>query len=51
MSTFSGVSRGHLRIRHILEENGFNWEEEYSFPDLVASSGRQLAFDFMCNVS
>lgn len=47
MSTFSGVSRGHLRIRHILEENGFNWEEEYSFPDLVASSGRQLAFDFM----
>lgn len=47
MATFSGISRGHLKVRHILEENGFCWEEEYTFPDLVASSGRQLAFDFM----
>lgn len=44
---FQGISRGHLKIRHILEENGFTWQEEYSFPDLVASSGRPLAFDFM----
>jgi len=47
MPAFSGNSRGHLRVRHILETNGFTWEEEYSFPDLVASSGRKLAFDFM----
>lgn len=44
---FSGNSRGHLRVRHILEENGFVWKEEYTFLDLVASSGRPLAFDFM----
>lgn len=45
--TFTGNSRGHLRVRHLLEENGFSWEEEYTFPNLVASSGRSLAFDFM----
>lgn len=44
---FRGISRGHLKVRHILEQNGFEWEEEFTFPDLVASSGRQLAFDFM----
>ena len=41
------ISRGHLKVRDLLEENGFEWQEEYSFPDLVASSGRPLAFDFM----
>lgn len=41
------VSRGHLKIRHILEQNGFEWEEEYTVPELIASSGRELAFDFM----
>lgn len=47
MPTFRGVSRGHLKIRDILRDNDFVWEEEYTFPDLVASSGRPLAFDFM----
>lgn len=41
------ISRGHLKVRDLLAQNDFNWEEEYSFPDLVASSGRPLAFDFM----
>lgn len=44
---FQGVSRGHLKVRDILRENDFVWEEEYTFPDLIASSGRPLAFDFM----
>lgn len=44
---FQGVSRGHLKVRDILRDNDFVWEEEYSFDDLVASSGRPLAFDFM----
>lgn len=40
-------SRGHLKVRDLLGENDFTWQEEYSFPDLIASSGRPLAFDFM----
>ena len=44
---FQGVSRGHLKVREILEMNGFEYEEEYSFPDLKASSGWPLRFDFM----
>lgn len=47
ISLFKTNSRGHLKVRHILEESGFVWEEEYSFSDLIASSGRPLAFDFM----
>ena len=47
MPAFRGISRGHLKIRDILRDNDFVWEEEYTFPDLVASSGRPLAFDFM----
>lgn len=41
------ISRGHLKVRDILGAADFEWEEEYSFSDLVASSGRPLAFDFM----
>lgn len=44
---FTGVSRGHLKVRDILEMNGFEWEEEYIFDDLKASSGWPLRFDFM----
>ncbi len=44
---FQGVSRGHLLVRDILEMNGFEWEEEYIFEDLKASSGWPLRFDFM----
>lgn len=34
------------RIHDILEDAGLPFEEEYTFPDLVASSGRALRFDF-----
>lgn len=44
---FEGDSRGHLKVRDILTMNGFEFKEEYSFEDLVASSGRPLRFDFM----
>lgn len=44
---FQGNSRGHLKIRELLEENNYDFQEEYSFDDLRASSGRLLAFDFM----
>lgn len=44
---FQGNSRGHLKVRDILNEAGLNFEEEYSFDELKASSGRLLRFDFM----
>ena len=40
------ASRGEIKIHEILEEAGLNFIEEYSFPDLVSSSGRLLRFDF-----
>ena len=40
------ASRGEIKIHEILEEAGLNFIEEYSFPDLVSSSGRPLRFDF-----
>ena len=40
------ASRGEIKIHEILEEAGLNVIEEYSFPDLVSSSGRPLRFDF-----
>lgn len=39
-------SRGEIKIEDILTEAGLNFQEEYSFPDLVSSSGRALRFDF-----
>lgn len=39
-------SRGEIKIYEILTEAGLPFQEEYSFPDLVASSGRPLRFDF-----
>lgn len=41
------ASRGEIRIEEILIDAGFNFKEEYSFPDLVADSGRPLRFDFV----
>jgi hypothetical protein len=35
-------------VHDILEEYDVVYEEEYEFPDLVASSGRALRFDFAC---
>lgn len=40
------ASRGEIKIHEILEEAGLNFKEEYSFPDLISSSGRPLRFDF-----
>ena len=40
-------SRGEIAIEEILTEAGFNYEEEYIFPDLRSSNGRPLRFDFV----
>lgn len=40
------ASRGEIKIEEILQAAGLNFQEEYSFPDLVAESGRPLRFDF-----
>ena len=40
------ASRGDIKIHEILEAAGLNFVEEYSFPDLVSTSGRPLRFDF-----
>ena len=39
-------SRGEIKICDILDQAGLSYVEEYSFPDLVSSSGRPLRFDF-----
>ena len=39
-------SRGEIKICDILDAAGLPYQEEYSFPDLVAESGRPLRFDF-----
>lgn len=39
-------SRGEIKICDILDAAGLVYQEEYSFPDLVAESGRALRFDF-----
>ena len=40
------ASRGEIKIEEVLTKAGLVFEEEYSFPDLVSSSGRPLRFDF-----
>lgn len=40
------ASRGEIKICDILTNAGLEFVEEYSFPDLVSSSGRPLRFDF-----
>ncbi len=40
------ASRGEIKIEEVLREAGLDFEEEYSFPDLVSTSGRPLRFDF-----
>lgn len=39
-------SRGEIKIYDILSFAGLDFKEEYSFPDLVSTSGRPLRFDF-----
>lgn len=41
------ASRGEIKIHEILADAGLPFSEEYSFPDLVSSSGRPLRFDFV----
>ena len=41
------ASRGEIKIEEILRDNEINFKEEYSFPDLISSSGRPLRFDFV----
>ena len=40
------ASRGEIKIEEILKMAGLDFEEEYTFPDLVSSSGHPLRFDF-----
>jgi hypothetical protein len=40
------ASRGEIKIHEILERAELNFIEEYSFKDLVSSSGNPLRFDF-----
>lgn len=40
------ASRGEIKIEEILQEAGLDFQEEYSFPDLVSNTGRPLRFDF-----
>ena len=40
------ASRGEIKIEEVLQEAGMIFEEEYSFSDLVSSSGHPLRFDF-----
>jgi hypothetical protein len=40
------ASRGEIKIHEILTAAGLTFQEEYSFPGLVSSSGKPLRFDF-----
>ena len=40
------ASRGEIKIYEILTAAGLSFQEEYSFPGLVSTSGRPLRFDF-----
>ena len=41
------ASRGEIKIEEILENAGFDFSEEYIFPDLKSPNGRPLRFDFV----
>ena len=40
------ASRGEITIAEILTEAGLDFQEEYSFQDLLSNTGRPLRFDF-----
>lgn len=40
------ASYGQIKIEDILRQAGLNFEQEYSFRDLISSSGHPLRFDF-----
>lgn len=39
-------SRAEIKIEDILRDAGLNFQEEYSFPDLIGAGGHALRFDF-----
>ena len=39
-------SRGEIKICDILDMAGLDYQEEYTFKDLVSTNGRALRFDF-----
>lgn len=41
------ASRGEIKISEILSLAELDFAEEYSFPDLVSTSGKPLRFDFV----
>ncbi len=40
------ASYGEIKIEDILTQAGLNFQQEYSFKDLLSSSGHPLRFDF-----
>lgn len=40
------ASRGEIKIAEILDAAGLVYQEEYSFPELISATGRELRFDF-----
>ncbi len=40
-------SYGEIKIEEILEEAGFDYQEEYIFPNLKSSNNKTLRFDFV----
>lgn len=40
------ASRGQIKIEEILQQSGLDFQEEYSFSDLLSSSHKPLRFDF-----
>ena len=40
------ASYGEMKIQEILQSAGLNFTEQYSFKDLISSSGHPLRFDF-----
>ena len=40
------ASYGQMKIQEILQRAGLSFEPEYSFKDLISSSGHPLRFDF-----
>lgn len=39
-------SRAEIKIQQILQQAGLDFQEEYSFPDLIGRGGHALRFDF-----
>ena len=40
------ASYGQIKIEEILQQAGLNYQQQYSFKDLLSSSGHPLRFDF-----